>query len=483
MDSRRIPRTLNDPCPALADARVRPAQVSKPRGLFELAAVLLIAPAIAAFPGCDRLKSSAADAATTKPSNAPGQTASSQLGGQGAFGVDRIRVRAERPVRDSIASYLETTCNVAAFSEVEILPKVSGVISEIFVEENSRVTAGQVLARIDALEFQIQQKQAEIALAESERSVLEAKLALDEASKRESLAQTDAAQAKRDFERDQKLSTSQDGTGLRIVAPKVLEASKLAFERAENNQQVAVFTVRKAELAVKAAETNKTKAEWALKLANLRLSDTEIRAPFQGVITARHVKVGETALPTAKSFKITDLDRLEAVFYRSQRDLRVLSQPGQDVIATSEAITTTPTSTELVQFNGKVKSVSPIVDPQSGSFKVTATLDNKSGQLRPGLLVRVRVTLGLHENVYLVPKRARILEGDKPFVFVVRNGTTVRIPIEEGYSDAERIEVLNIAKTPDAPGLRADDDVVVIANVDLKEGLKVVVENAGPSGG
>lgn len=398
--------------------------------------------------------------------------------------AERIRVRTQAPTLDTIASYLETTCHVEAIREADLYPKVGGVVREILVEEGDRVKEGQVLARVDQVEAQITLKQSEIALEESKRSVQEAELALEDAKKRVALAQTDTTQAKRDYDRDLKLSSSQDESGLKIVAPKVLEASKLAWQRAENNFQLAEFAVRKAELTVTAAKTNEVKADWAIQLSKVRLADTEIKAPFAGVISQRNIKVGETATLQLKLFKLTDLDQLQTVFYRPQRDLKVLAKGGQEVIATSEAIASEANSHEPRAFRGRIERVAPTVDPASGSFKITASINNSEGLLRPGLLVRVRVTLGRRENAYLIPKRARLLEGDQPYVFVIRDGVTVRIPIEEGFADADRIEIRNV--TSDAGKtltLRPDDQVVIVANVDLKEGLKVTLDSSVQTGG
>lgn len=387
---------------------------------------------------------------------------------------DRIRVRVESPSRGSIASYLETTSHVEAIREADLYPKATGIVRQILCEEGDRVEEGRILTVLDQVEASIAVKQAEIALDESQRAVEEAELAREEAEKRESLARMDADQAKRDHERDAKLSQSGDESGLRILAPKVVEASKLAWERAENNWQVAQFAVRKAKLAVSAAVTNRTKAQWALELARVRLADTEIRAPFAGVVSSRGVKLGETATPQTKVFRITDLDNLQTVFYRPQRDLRVLGRGGQAVAATSEAVPLDPETGAPRVFEGHVERISPVVDPQSGSFKVTASLRNADQWLRPGVLVRVKVTLGVHDGAFLVPKKARVLEGDRPHVFVVRDGKTVKLPIDEGFSDDARIEVLNVRED----GLRPEDWVVVVANVDLKEGLRVQVESA-----
>ena len=434
--------------------------------LWIVAAVAVLATPSCTKPGSAAETGPASRGADSKPAEAQPTT------------LDRIRVRTQVPSRDTIASFLETTSHIEAIHEAELFAKTTGIVRQLNVEEGDRVVEGQILAVLDQVEAKIALKQAEIAQEEAKQSAEEASLAFEESLKKESLAKSDATQAKRDYDRDATLSNSANETGLQILAPKLVEASKLAWERAENNYQVSQFTTKKSALAMKAGETTKAKADWAAELARARLTDTEIKAHFAGVVSFRGIKVGETATPQTKVFRITDLENLQTVFYRPQRDLKLLVNGGQDVTATSEAIPNDPNTNELRSFRGRVERISPVVDPLSGSFKVTASLKNPEHLLRPGILVRVRVTLGRRENAYLIPKRARVLEGEKPFVFVVRDGKTVRIPIDEGFSDDTRIEVRNI----NDQGLRADDQVVVVANVDLKEGLKVTLDNA-PAGG
>jgi len=427
----------------------------------------------AACGGASENVSSASAPASSAPSAAPSM-------------ADRVRVRTEKPKRDSIASFLETTSHVEAISEADVFARASGfdrtaVVTDIRAEEGDRVKVGQVLAVVDPTEPRIAAEQARLLHQEALKTLEDAKLAVDEADQKVELATKDAEQAKRDYERDRSLGESKDSGGLRVVAPRVLEASKLLWDRADNASRMASFTKRRAELALIAAQNDveKSKLEW--DLAKRRFDDAEVKAPIAGVISLRDVKVGETTTSGKRLFRITDVDHLQTSFYRPQRDLRLLGVGGQEVTATSEAVAETASNGgEPHVFRGKVERVAPVVDPASGAFKVTASLANQEGLLRPGLLVRVRVLLGRRADACLVPKRARVLEGEKPSVFVVREGRTVRVPIEEGFADSERIEVRNVGVDG---GLRADDDVVVVANVDLREGLAVTPEGAAAGAG
>src|SRR4030095_12482290 len=140
-------------------------------------------------------ETSAASRAARAPASAPAG---------GSLTADRIRVRTEKPARDVIASYLETTSHVEAIADADVFVRGSGFdrsapVREIRVEEGDRVKAGQILAVLDQVEARNALDQSEILFKESERAVEDAKLALDESNQRVTLATADADQSKRDY--------------------------------------------------------------------------------------------------------------------------------------------------------------------------------------------------------------------------------------------------------------------------------------------
>ena len=93
-----------------------------------------------------------------------------------------------------------------------------------------------------------------------------------------------------------------------------------------------------------------------------------------------------------------------------------------------------------------------------------------AGSVEQAVISRIRQTAARADAV-LVPKKAVLYEGAQPVVFAVRDGKAVRIPIEEGYSDLERMEVRNVGED----GVRPDDRVVVAGGADLRDGASVLV--------
>jgi RND family efflux transporter MFP subunit len=112
-----------------------------------------------------------------------------------------------------------------------------------------------------------------------------------------------------------------------------------------------------------------------------------------------------------------------------------------------------------------VKRVAPIVDPKSGTVKVTVEVGSKPG-LRPGMYVDVELVTASREDAVLVPKRALIHDGESTFVFRLGDERKVeRIPIELALSDKANVEPRG--------GLAPGDKVVVAGHAGLKDGALV----------
>jgi len=137
--------------------------------------------------------------------------------------------------------------------------------------------------------------------------------------------------------------------------------------------------------------------------ADLNLEHATIRAPFSGVITERLVQVGARVGSGAKLMSMIKLDDMIARVYVPGQYLTVV-RPDQPAVITSDFL-------EGREFEGWVKRISPIVDPHSGTFKVTVGLRDRWEHLRPGIFVNVRIVTDTHTHAVLVPKEALVYDG------------------------------------------------------------------------
>jgi RND family efflux transporter MFP subunit len=126
------------------------------------------------------------------------------------------------------------------------------------------------------------------------------------------------------------------------------------------------------------------------------------------------------------------------------------------------------------KVDGKVIRISPIVDSQSGTVRVTVGLESARG-LRPGMFANVQLVLDRHENVVVIPKKAILYEDELPHLFAVVDDRAEKRSLEIGYQDEERAEVVT--------GVAAGERVVTVGQSALKEGSLVRSENGGPPAG
>lgn len=244
-----------------------------------------------------------------------------------------------------------------------------------------------------------------------------------------------------------------------------VEQANAALKRLEMDFQ------RKKELYVKklvsAEDFERVAAEYAAQkagvdLARLDLEYTNIRAPISGFISERLVRAGNLVKLHDPVYRITSYDPLLAVLYVPERELSVLRK-GLDV---SMSVDAWPGES----FTGEVIRISPVVDPSTGTFRVTAKIIDHGQMLKPGLFGRVGILYDLHQDVPVIPRSAVITEDELNHVFVINNGGSAsRRNVQLGYEREGLIEVLT--------GLTQGETVVTAGKGSLSDGVQVEVVN------
>jgi len=197
----------------------------------------------------------------------------------------------------------------------------------------------------------------------------------------------------------------------------------------------------------------------AYDMAKLQLSYTEITAPIKGVISTRLVKEGNWIQEQQPLYRIDDFQPLEAKLHVPERELSLL-ESGYPVSVTTDAV-------PGQSFHGSVARISPVVDPDTGTFDVTVSMPNEDGSLKPGLFVRARIVYDQRQDVPLIPRTALLTEDGMSSVFVVEEGVAHKRDIQVGYDDGHSVEV--------ASGLEKGQQVVTIGQNSLRDGTPVDV--------
>ena len=206
--------------------------------------------------------------------------------------------------------------------------------------------------------------------------------------------------------------------------------------------------------------------EASYNLAKLELDYTQIRAPIDGVVSERYIKRGNTIRAGDKTFRVTSFDPLVAYLHVPEREYRQITG-GQPVSIHIDA---------LADHNiaASVTRVSPVVDPATGTFKITIEIGNADRIIKPGMFGRMNIVHDHRAGVLKVPRSAVVEEMGETSVFVANGETAERRSVEVGYGGDGMVEIRS--------GLGETDNVITVGQVGLKPGARISVINAPADG-
>ncbi len=192
------------------------------------------------------------------------------------------------------------------------------------------------------------------------------------------------------------------------------------------------------------------------------IGERVIRAPFSGWVSLRNISVGAIAGQGTEIATISDLSVIKLDFPLPETMLRAIRE-GAPIEARAAAYPDQP-------FRGLVRTIDPVVDPNTRAVTVRALLPNPGRLLRPGMLLTVAIENAPRLSLS-VPELAVVGEGEARFVFVVGEGGRVRrTPVRTGTRAEGRVEIL--------AGLRPGQRVVTEGVVKVADGMQVRLAGA-----
>ncbi len=186
-----------------------------------------------------------------------------------------------------------------------------------------------------------------------------------------------------------------------------------------------------------------TRLEWEQK--KLFLSYTRVITPIPGVVTKRHIKFGNKINTSQLAFTVVqDKEKIVVVNIPEQEKGQVYLK--QDALVMNGGH----------EVKAKVKRMSPSIDPESGTFKVTLEVLDTQDKMAVGQFVNIKIIKKVHRDVLLLTKEALIYEGGKVFVFILDDeDKAMKKEVKLGFDDGSRVEVTE--------GLQNETDRVVTA--------------------
>lgn len=290
----------------------------------------------------------------------------------------------QRVDRGEVNSVVTASGKVRALNTIKVGAEVSGQVTQVFVDFNSRVTKGQVLAEIDStrLDARVRQARAQVALANA--ALVSAQATADRAS-------GDLALQRREFTR-------------REAMAKLGFLSKSALDIANNALAGTVANASAANAQIASARAQIAQANAELGAADLDLSRTRIIAPATGVIIDKLVEPGTTVVA---SFQTPTLFEIAADTTRMQVEASV-DEADIGNVREAQPVSFTVDSYPQEIFRATVRQVrNSAIDAQNVvSYLVILDVDNRDGKLLPGMTATVHIVTGIRENVVRAPAAA-----------------------------------------------------------------------------
>jgi HlyD family secretion protein len=413
-----------------------------------------------------------------------------------------LQYRTAAVKKGTIEYAVSATGNPNAVVTVQVGSQVSGNIQSLYADFNTRVTKGQLIARIDPQIFQAKVDQAQANWNAAKAAVVNAQAVIQKDLAQVAAANATLADAKANVLKaevavkdakvklDRRVQLQKEG----ILSPEDLDTAQATYDTsvavldsAKAQQNAADQNVKAAEAEVAVGHTQVASAQAqvaqnaaALTQAQADLEHTYIRAPVDGVVVARHFDVGQTVAASLQApdiFDIAqDLTKMQVDTNVSEADIGRV-QVGQPATFTVDAY---PTKV----FQGKVTSIrkAPINVQNVITYDAVISADNSDLKLLPGMTANVKILVARHEDALQVPNAALRFKppqaaktenvvyaatrssrkASEPVVWVLgENGKLRGVPVKLGLSDGTFTEITGGSLEP--------GDQVVVAAFSKKE--------------
>ncbi len=209
-------------------------------------------------------------------------------------------------------------------------------------------------------------------------------------------------------------------------------------------------------------ENSVTAAQSALQATRLRLAKSFPKAPVSGIVDHLYIDRGEYVDPGKPLLRLVQVERLKVIADVPEKDVLFL-QPGQKVEILSAAMTRQGAPPVI----GTIESIAYSADKMTRTYRTKIALDNRTGKLRPGMIVRARFVRHQYEQVIAVPLFAVMDRDGTRVVFVDDNGVARKVEVVTGNSIGQQIIVRQ--------GLSAGQSLIVKGQQLLTDGARIEV--------
>lgn len=353
--------------------------------------------------------------------------------------TDDVVYKTQKIENGDIMESITASGTINPLSTVSVGSQASGRIAEIYVDYNSVVKKGQLLALIDQENAKATVQQREAAL-----DIAKAQVAVEE---------NNIKYYKKALNRISKLNASKYST------EKDLEAAERDYDNSV------------AQLALEQAQVKQAQA--SLNSAQTELSYTEIKAPVDGIVISKSVEVGQTvaaSFETPEIFSVAeDLTKMQIEASVVEADIAKVKE-GQQVRFTVDSYADDYFYGTVTQVRNEAITTSNVV-----TYTVVIGIDNTDLKLKPGMTANVEIITAEEKGVMLVPNQALrfyIDDSDNAKrykdrgVWIIKNGRPERVTVKIGVSDDDNTQILESS-------LKIGDEVIVSKETSAADAKKM----------
>ena len=309
-----------------------------------------------------------------------------------------VQYRTSKIERGSLQASVSASGAVNPVTQVSVGTQVSGQIKELYVDFNSEVKAGQLIALIDPETFEYRVRSAQADLDSTRAQVLTAQANVASSNAQLSRAKLDLTEAQRDLERQQTLVDKQ------FVTQSVADKARALVGNLGESVKVAEAQMAVTNAQVKSAQASVAQRESSLAQARIDLARTKITSPVNGIVIKRSIEKGQTVAASLSSPELF-------VIAQNLQDMQVdasIDESDVGKIRTGQKATFTVDAFAGQTFEGEVRQVRKAAQTVANVVTYTAVIGfaNNGGRLLPGMTANVRVITEARENVLKVANAA-----------------------------------------------------------------------------
>jgi RND family efflux transporter MFP subunit len=413
--------------------------------------ILLLLAAGAYFLFLDKAPAKLGNKGAAASGSDPGQSAA-ETSGQKAPPAP-LPVKAVKAIKGDLIITLKSPGEAYTREQVTIKAEIGGVVKSLYAAEGRHVKAGDLLAELDDRTYRLNldQKQA-LRLQRLSELFLERQFAT---------SNPDISPAE-----VEKINKAEAEYQKAAVAFQKGFVSQGDFEAAQKDYEIALIEAGRKKDEIMATTKGLTQAELDVKLAQMDLEKTRIRAPFAGVLTEIKISPREHIDPGRELCTLVNISRIwvKAKILESEIgkikagrevDLRFSAYPGK-------------------VFKGTVEAVSPIVNADDKTCAVHIAMGNPAEEIKPGMHAEVEIAAEIYKDRLLVPQEAILVRGGRKLVFVVENGLAKWRYVKIGHENEIYAEIL-AGERPEET-VNAGDLVIIEGHFTLAHDASVTIK-------